>query len=443
MERIIGTMRAFATVVSLATVGPSLCAQSVAVEQHHRGVAREILKQLVETRTVTRDGTRTAADWAAQRLLQEGFPESDVHVVGPESKVGNVVARLRGNGSKRPLLLMAHLDVVEALREDWSIDPFTFLERDGFFYGRGTWDNKAGAAILITNMIRLRRERFVPDRDVIIVLTGDEETGGASLRWLLDQHRDLIDAEYALNTDAGQLTLTEGLPVAQVVQAGEKIYMTFELEVRNRGGHSSRPRKDNAIYQLVDALARLSRHHFPVNLNDATRTFFERSAELEKRSELAVAMRKVAAGDRASETVSIVEASPYYNGITRTTCVATQLSAGHAENALPQVARATVNCRILPQEGVDYVERVLRDVLNDEEIVLRRATEVVKSPVSRLTPDIIGPIERLTAQMFPDVQVVVGMSAYGTDGTHTRNAGIPTYGVSAIGMDPDDDRAHG
>ncbi|HUP00060.1 MAG TPA: M20/M25/M40 family metallo-hydrolase [Gemmatimonadota bacterium] len=408
-------------------------------------LAVEILEELVEIRTLSGSpATVEAAEALAARLRAAGFSAEDVQVTGPEPGLGNLVARYRGDGTGgAPILLMAHLDVVDARPEDWSVDPFTLTEEEGWWYGRGTTDNKAGAAMLVANFIRYRQQEFVPDRDLIIVLTADEETTSASIKWLVGEGREHIDdPAFALNTDSGGGILRDSEEAMFGVQASEKIYLTFQLEVTNPGGHSSRPTPDNAIYRLAGGLNRIAAHRFPVELNDVMRAFFERSAALEE-GQLAADMRAVAATPPDPAAAERLSESPYYNALMRTTCVATRLEAGHADNALPQTARATVNCRVLPGGSPDEIERIVAEVLADDEIAISRVNVPTASPPSPLTPDVLGPIEELAGAMWPGVPVVPLMSTGATDGLYVRNAGIPVYGVSAIFSDPDDARAHG
>ena len=416
--------------------------EALQAEGFHR-LARDLLAELLAMRTVAGTGnTVRAAEAMAAHLRHAGFPAEDVQVMGPEPGLGNLVARFRGNGSgRRPLLLIAHLDVVDALPADWSMDPFTLIERDGYFYGRGTDDNKAGVATLVASFLRLREEGFVPDRDLIMVLTADEETTGASIRWLLAEHRHLVDAELALNTDAGSGDLVNGKRVRLNLQASEKVYLSFELEVTNKGGHSSRPVPDNAIHQLAAGLTRLAAFEFPVQLNEITRAFFQQSAELET-GRVADDMKAILETPPDPQAVERLSRSPYYNANLRTTCVATMLSAGHAENALPQTARAVVNCRILPGESIEDVERTLYRVVGDDRIRISRIAEPVPSPPSPLSP-VVEPLRQLAAVHFPGVPLVPVMSTGATDGLYLRNAGIPTYGFGALFDDPDDVRAHG
>jgi acetylornithine deacetylase/succinyl-diaminopimelate desuccinylase-like protein len=409
-----------------------------------KALEREILKQLIEINTSDSAGhTPDAAKAMADRLLNAGFPATDVRVLGYNPRYQSLVARYRGRSAgKKPVLLMAHLDVVDARREDWSTDPYQFVEKDGFYYGRGTEDVKDGVAMLIANFIRYKKEGFVPDRDLIIVLTADEETSGESIRWLVAEHRDLIDAEFALNTDGGGGDYRDGKPIRFNVQAAEKVYQSFQLEVRNKGGHSSRPVPDNAIYHLARGLSRLADFQFPVRLNEVTRAFFQRGAAAELPA-VAADMRLVARSGDPAAARRLSAGSPYYNSVLHTTCVATRLFAGHADNALPQLARATVNCRIEPDEPVDSVEARLRRVVADTAIHFSRIAEAHPSPPSPLRPEVMAPIEAVAKKYWAGVPVVPEMSTGASDGLYTRNGGIPTYGVAAVFEDMNDSRAHG
>jgi len=410
-----------------------------------RALERELLKQLVEINTSdSARHTRDAAEAMARRLIAAGMPAADVQVIETTPGYACLVARYRGNGRARakPILLMAHLDVVPARREDWSFDPFEFREVEGYYYGRGTSDNKAGAATLVAAFIRYKQEGFVPSRDLVIALTGDEETSSDGIRGLLAQHRDLVDAAYALNTDAGGGDLRDGKPVAFGVQSAEKVYLSFQLEVRNKGGHSSVPEADNAIYRLAAGLGRVSQFSFPVRLNETTRAAFSQGAATQPPA-LAADMRAVAQTGDSAAARRLSAAAPFYNAQLRTTCVATRLLAGHADNALPQMARATVNCRLLPDDPPDSVEAVLTRVLADSAIHVARVAAPTLSPASPLTPEVMRPIERLVARMWPGAVIVPEMSTGATDGLYARNAGIPVYGVSAVFERIDDIRAHG
>jgi acetylornithine deacetylase/succinyl-diaminopimelate desuccinylase-like protein len=424
----------------LFAVLPSLLAAQTSDRQ---ALERDILKELVEINTSDSAGhTPESAQAMAHRLAAAGIPDSDIHVLGYEPRHQSLVARYRGrpNGLK-PILLMAHMDVVQARAEDWSFDPFVFREQDGYYYGRGSYDDKAGVAMLVAMFIRFKHEGFVPDRDLIISLSADEETTSRSTEWLVKEHRDLVDAEYALNADAGGGELRDGKPLTFLIQTAEKVFLSFQLEVRNKGGHSSRPVPDNAIYRLADGLVRLEKFTFPVRLNETTRAYFSRGAANQPAS-IAADMRAVAksADPAAARRLSV---SPHYNALLRTTCVATRLFGGHADNALPQLARATVNCRMLPDDPADSVEAVLKRVVADTAIHFSRILPPTPSPASPLRRDIVEPVERLVARMWPGAIVVPEMSTGASDGLFTRNGGIPTYGVEGIFMPPDDDRSHG
>lgn len=421
----------------------ALLGQPRAARTAAQQLARDVFEQLIEINTTESSGSATAAAQAmAARLKQAGFADSDIHVVGPDPRKQNLIVRMRGTGARRPLLLLAHLDVVEARREDWSFDPFEFLERDGYFYGRGTSDDKGMAAIWIANLIRYKQDGFTPDRDLIVALTADEEGGPLNgVDWLLAQHRALIDAEYCLNEGGGG-QLKDGRHVVNEVQASEKVFQSFRLEVKNPGGHSSLPTRDNAIYHLSEGLSRLARYEFPVKLNEVTRAFFDRMARIET-GQNAADMKAVTRTPSDADAVQRLSASPFYNALLRTTCVATRLDAGHADNALPQTARALVNCRMLPDERSEDVRATLSRVLADDKIAIAPDAPAKPSSPSPLRRDVMETIERLTQEIWPGVGVVPVMATGATDGLFLRNAGIPTYGVSGIFEDVDDVRAHG
>src|SRR5687767_7101216 len=438
-------------VALLACLGPiSLDAQtSIGSLNAHQQLARDIYKELIEINTTTDadpGGTTQAAEAMAARLRTAGFSGADVQVLSSGPRDGNLVARLRGSGAagRKPILLLAHLDVVAARREDWSMDPFTFAEKDGFYYGRGTADDKAMAAIWIANMIRMKQEGFVPDRDLIVALTADEEGGEHNgVEWLLANKRELVDAAYALNEGGGGF-LKNGKPFVHNVQAAEKVYYDFTVEVRNRGGHSSRPVKDNAIYRLADGLARLGRFDFPVMLNEVTTGYLTRLAQVEA-APTAADMRAVARNPGDTAAARRLSAHPVYNAMLRTTCVATMLEGGHALNALPQLARANVNCRVLPNHPVaDVRETLVRVIAAGDTAVKVSPTPAVRGgPPSPLADEVLRPVERLTRRMWGDIPVVPTMGTGATDGWYLRAAGIPTYGVSGLFGDMDDSRAHG
>jgi acetylornithine deacetylase/succinyl-diaminopimelate desuccinylase-like protein len=435
-------MRPFITLASsvlLALV--TLAAQRGPLDRR----AREIFRELIDINTTDSAGNVTkAAEAVAARLRAGGFPPSDVQVLGPDPRKGNLVARLRGSGARNPLLLLAHLDVVEARREDWSFDPFTFLEKDGFFYGRGTSDDKAMASILTANLMRLKEEGFRPDRDLILALTADEEGGNFNgVAWLVKNHRHLIDAELALN-EGGSGQMKNGKYLINEVQASEKVYQDFRLEARNAGGHSSRPVRDNAIYHIADALTRLERFEFSAHLSEVTRTYFERMAAFQADPKVAADMRAVAAPMPDPPAVARLSASSaYFNALMRTTCVATRLEGGHAPNALPQMAASNVNCRILPGEAPAAIRQTLEQVIADPKIAVTFVDEARPSAPSPLTPAVMTPIESMTRAIWPGVVVVPVMGTGATDGLYLRNAGIATYGIEGIFYEIDDNRAHG
>jgi len=411
----------------------------------HDALAREILKELIEINTAPSGGEMSRANEAmARRLTGAGYGASDVQLAGPDPRHQNLVATLRGRDPQaKPIVLMAHIDVVEALASDWSMAPYTLRERDGYFYGRGTTDNKGGAAVLVANMIRWKREGFVPARDLVVVLTTDEETSAAGgIIWLLAHVPALKRAEYALNTDAGGLLEVAGKPTRFFVQSSEKMYQSYRLEVTNRGGHSSIPRADNAIYALARGLSRLESFRFPVMFNEVTTETFRRMAALET-GQVAADFRAVSRGVKTGLAVDRLSADPSMNGNLRTTCVATMLAGGHAENALPQKAAATVNCRIFPGVSAREVQRTLEQVLRDTVIRVTPIDEATPSPASPLRADVMGVVERLARERWPGAVTVPIMENGATDGLYLRNAGIPVYGLSGPLFDFNDDRAHG
>ncbi len=407
-------------------------------------LARDVFRELVEIDTTDEVGSTTkAAEALAARLRAAGFPEKDVVVLTPEPRHGNLVARLRGTGARRPLLLLAHLDVVAARREDWSVDPFKFIEKDGYYYGRGTTDIKDGAALLVANMIRWKREGYRPDRDLVLALTAGEEGGdGDGVSWLLKHRRDLIDAAYCVNTDGGDFQLKDGKKRVAAVQASEKLSVNHLLETRDPGGHSSLPRPDNPIYRLARALQRIATYEFPVERSEVTRAFLERMATIETGT-LAADMKAVAGQPADPQAIGRLKTSAYHNALLRTTCVATRLEAGHANNALPQLAWAAVNCRLLPGHAPDEVLATLRGLVADERVDITILNPSAPAPPSSLEPELMAAMERVVPSLWPGVAVVPTMETGGTDGFHLRPAGIPTFGVSGVFIDMDDVRAHG
>jgi acetylornithine deacetylase/succinyl-diaminopimelate desuccinylase-like protein len=405
----------------------------------------DIYRELVEINTTDSVGdTVRAAQAMAARLRDGGFAAPDVQVLSSGPRKGNLVARLPGSGARRPLLLLAHLDVVEAKREDWDFDPFKLQQVDGYFRGRGTIDDKAMAAIFVANMIRYVQEGFKPDRDIILALTSDEELSDSphnGVRWLLQNHRDLIDAELAINEGGGG-ALRNGSPFRLAVQLAEKVYQTYQLEVTDRGGHSAAPRRDNPIYRLAEALRALAQFEFPPRLNPVTRAFFERMAAAETGA-TAEAIKALLAGSTDAAALAPLASRSDYNAQMRTTCVATMLEAGHAENALPQTARATVNCRILPTESVEEVSRTLARVIADEKVAIIPKGTAVQSPPSAANPEVMQAIAQLSVEMWPGVALNAAMSAGYTDNRWLRNAGIPAYGISGLFSDPGNNGVHG
>lgn len=407
-----------------------------------RKLTLDIYKQLIEINTTESSGNMTTATEAmAKRLIDAGFPSDDVKLLAPEPRHGNLVARLRGTGKEKPLLLLAHLDVVEAKREDWSTDPFTLVEKDGYYYARGSGDDKAMAAIWIATLIRLKQEHFVPDRDLIVALTSDEETGDYNgVSWLLQNHRDLIDAALALNEGGGG-AMKGGKYLYNGVGASEKVYITLRLEVKNPGGHSSLPREPNAIYQLSDALTRVHAYQFPIGLNEITRSYFARMASFED-GPVAADMKAFAEHDDM-EAAARLARNYVYNARMRTTCVATRLDGGHADNALPQTARATINCRVLPGEDPEGVRGQIVNAIHDPAVEVSWIDRAKPSVASPLAPAAMKPIEDVTREFWPSVIVVPLMATGASDGLYLRNAGIPTYGVSGLFGEIGESRAHG
>ena len=421
-----------------------------------RQLARDIFQQLIEINTTDSVGSTTvAAEAMAKRFLDAGFAADDVKVLGPNDRKGNLVVRYRraGTGGLKPILIIAHLDVVEARREDWTTDPFQFVEKDGYFYGRGTQDMKVSDAILVTDFIRFKREGYQPNRDIILALTADEEGGKSNgVDWLLKNHRELVDAAYALNPDAGGVTTVKGKPLNVDVEANEKLYADFELDASNPGGHSSLPVPDNAIYHIADALSRLEHAGFPFELNAITRTYFERRAALES-GEKAADMKAILRTPPDQAAISRLSKDARFNSLLHTTCVATRLTAGHANNALPQQAQAIVNCRILPGHSMEEVRQDLIRIVADPKVTVKYVDNgyrvSAQAPDSKSFPavlppaEVMQPLERVTDAMWPSAPVIPEMETGASDSVYTIAAGIPSYGVSGVALDQDDVRAHG
>jgi acetylornithine deacetylase/succinyl-diaminopimelate desuccinylase-like protein len=410
--------------------------------------ARAILRELVGIDTAEPQGNTTvAAERLAARLRAAGFSEEDVKVIGPDARHGNLVARLRGRGTARPVLFLAHLDVVAAAREDWSVDPFTLTEQGGYYYGRGTTDDKVFCAIWTAVFIELKRQNVVPAGDLILALTAGEEGGRGNtfngVRWLLEQHRLLIDAAYCINGDAGGGTYKDSKHQSFGIQTEEKTYVDFALEVVNAGGHSSRPVKDNAIYRLARALTRIDDGLvLPVTFSETTRTYLTKMAALESPA-LGADLRAVLASPPDPAALARINNDPGYNALLRTTCVATQVAGGHAPNALPQRASANINCRLLPGDGADDIRLAIEKVINDPQVTIRTAVAAGRSPAPQsIDPVVFGLLETAAHRVWPAVPVMPMMETGGTDGKELRLAGIPAYGVNHFEAD-EDHRAHG
>lgn len=412
--------------------------------------ALEIFRTSISYRTAEGHGqVPELAAYLANQFRSGGFPEEDIHVLplilesGEET--ASLVVRYRGDGSsgKKPILLVAHMDVVNALPQDWDRDPFTLVEENGFFFGRGTLDDKMGVVILTTTFLRLKKAAFVPTRDLIIAFTGDEETGMITADSLVTEHRELTDAEFALNADAGGGDLSaEGDAVAYTIQTAEKTYATFELTIRNPGGHSSAPRSDNAIYELATVLKNMESYRFPVRFNETTQQYFEAYGALTE-GEIGEAMRRFAANPDDEGATDVLARQPWTVGITRTTCIATMLKAGHAENALPQSATATVNCRIFPGVDISAVQTTLMRVAQNNALEISLLGKPTSSPPSPIREDVTEAVTAAVESRFPGTKVIPYMAPYATDGKKFRAAGIPTYGVSGLFIREEDIFAHG
>lgn len=417
-------------------------------------LARDIFRELIEINTTDSVGNiTTAAEAMAQRLRSAGFTDADLQILGPNERKKNLVVRLRGTGKHRPVLLLGHLDVVEARRGDWTTDPFKFVEKDGYFYGRGTQDMKSGDAIMVTTLMRLKQEKFRPSRDIILILTADEEGGKSNgVDWLFKHHRDLVDAEFALNHDGWSVVSSHGKPQFFNLTATEKVYSDFQLSTFNKGGHSSEPTPDNAIYQLVDGLARLQKYQFPFELNAVTRAYYEKMAGIETGSR-AADMRAMLANPPDLSAVARLSGDPLDNSILHTTCVATRLEGGHANNALPQRASANVNCRILPGHQPEAIRLEIAKVLDDPGISVKyvgdnrevrdHAPERKAYAPSALSPAIMNPLEKVVGKFWPGLPVVPTQASFATDAIYVTPYGIPTFEISGIEVDRDDVRAHG
>jgi acetylornithine deacetylase/succinyl-diaminopimelate desuccinylase-like protein len=415
------------------------------IHSEHAKKTLEIFTRIIGVETSKNLGNvPEVANYLASELRAAGFPEEDVEVV-PFGETATLIARYRGDGSsgKAPILLLGHMDVVEALEQDWERPPFELTRDDSYFYARGSDDNKFGVTQLTSTFIRLKKEGFVPNRDLIIAFSGDEESGMTTTRMLAYEREDLAKAEFALNSDAGGGDLdADGKPVVYRIQAAEKTFVTWEITVRNPGGHSSRPRPDNAIYDLADAITKIQKFKFPVRWSDMTLTFFRETGK-QLGGELGNTMIQFADNPQNKAATDRLAKESSYVGTTRTTCVVTMLRAGHAENALPQSATATVNCRVFPGVPVAAVETMLKQVVGNEVVEFRQLKEATESPVSELRPDVAAAVSKAVKTRYPDIKVIAYMESGGTDGMHFRKAGVPTWAVSGLFMNPDEMYAHG
>jgi acetylornithine deacetylase/succinyl-diaminopimelate desuccinylase-like protein len=419
----------------------------------YQKLSHDIFRQLIEINTTDSVGNvTTAAEAMAKRLREAGFAEKDIQIAGPRENKKNLVLRYHGSGARKPILFIGHLDVVEARREDWTTDPFQFVEKESYFYGRGTEDMKSGDALLVTSFIRLKKEGYVPDRDLILALTADEEGGTANgVDWLLTTHRDWVDAQYSINLDGGEFEKDKNKRLLAGLQASEKVYVDYQFESLNPGGHSSIPSPDNAIYHLSAALARLQNFSFPVHMSEITRNYFLKTAALSS-GENAEDMRAVAKEPPDAAAIARLSQVPYFSSLLHTTCVATMLTGGHAPNALPQMARANVNCRIFPGEEPEAVRKTLEQVAADPKVAVtivpvKRADGSVVAqvgvPPSPLLPEVTQAEQKTVQSLWPGLPVVPTMSTGASDGRYLRIAGIPTYGIACMFFELDDNRAHG
>jgi acetylornithine deacetylase/succinyl-diaminopimelate desuccinylase-like protein len=442
----------------------SMQAQQISpADEATRKLAIDTFKQLIEINSTDSVGSVTAAAEAmAQRFRDAGFPASDIQVLGPNDRKKNVVVRLHGSGKHKPVLLIGHLDVVEARREDWTTDPFQFIEKDGYYYGRGTSDMKDGDAIMSATLIRMKKEGYVPDRDIILAMTADEEGGTSNgVDWLLKNHRELIDAEFVLNHDGGGVLADHGKPVMMEVNATEKLYGDFVLTATNPGGHSSLPRPENAIYELANALTRIEHYQFPFELNNITRAYYEEQVKLAT-GQRAADLKAMLKTPPDMEAVARLSKDPIDNSTMHTTCVATRLSGGHANNALPQMAQANINCRIEPGHSLEEIRLQLEKVVADPKVTAPTTAPTIKVQFRENTnvlmdhgsdrhsyvppaprKDVFDPLTKIVAKMWPGIPVIPNMSTGASDGVYTNAAGMPTYCVSGEQYDRDDVRAHG
>lgn len=440
-----------ASLLSIALVLPP--ASPAQVDDHAHQLAHDIFQQLVEINTTDSVGNvTTAARAMQQRLLDAGFPKEDLFLGGPDDTKQNLVVRYRGTGAKQPILFIGHLDVVEAPREEWHTDPFKFVEKDGFYYGRGTQDMKDNDAIVVTSFILMHQQHYKPDRDLILALTAGEESGKSNgVNWLLRNHPELMKAEYVLNPDGGGVDVVDGKGISVDIDATEKLYGDFQLTTTNPGGHSSLPVPDNAIYHVADALGRLQQYQFPFQLNAVTRAYFQRLSTLET-GQNAADMKTILQPDPDKAAVARLSANPEWNSMLHTTCVATRFDAGLANNALPQRAQAIVNCRVLPGYTLEQIRQQLIGIFADPNVTVRYvesdgtvldvAPEKKQLPPAPLNPQIMNAMDQLAAKMWPGAPVIPTMATGASDSVYTMAIGMPSYGISGIAIETNDVRAH-
>ncbi|HEX5235388.1 MAG TPA: M20/M25/M40 family metallo-hydrolase [Silvibacterium sp.] len=437
------------SIVLLATALPGIAQTG---EQGHQ-LARDIFQQLIEINTTDSVGNvSTATKAMEQRFLGAGFPKQDLFLGGPNDRKQNLVVRYHGTGAKQPILFICHIDVVEAPRAEWQTDPFKFVEKDGFYYGRGTQDMKDNDAILVASFILMRQEHYKPDRDLILALTADEEGGKSNgVDWLVKNHPELIKAEYVLNPDGGGVDLVDGKPVDVTVDATEKLYGDYQLTTTNPGGHSSLPVPDNAIYHVADALGRLQQYQFPFELNPVTRAYFEKLSTL-KTGQKASDMKAILQPEPDKAAIARLSTDPEWNSMMHTTCIATRFNAGLANNALPQRAQAIVNCRILPGYTLEQIRQQLIGIFADPKVTVRYMTDAgevfdtapdrKQQPPAPLNPEVMDAVRQISAKMWPGAPVIPTMATGASDSIYTMAAGMPSYGISGIALETNDIRAH-
>jgi acetylornithine deacetylase/succinyl-diaminopimelate desuccinylase-like protein len=456
-------IRTLCSLAAIAIVVAGLCGRPSSAQtplitptsSEDRAAAIAIFKQLIEINTTdTPLGNVTTGTEAMQkRFLDAGFAANDVHLLGPNPRKQNLVVRIKGTGTGKPVLFLCHMDVVEALPKDWHTDPFKFVEKDGYYYGRGTQDMKESDAALVATFLRLHREGYKPARDLVLALTADEESGSYNgAEWLVQNHRDLVDAAFVINPDSGGIELENGKAVVADVEATEKVYADFQVTAINPGGHSSRPRPDNAIYELTSALNKLAAYSFPFELNGVTRSYFEALSKQESGQTVAD-IHAILATPLDLAAAARLSAEPGFNSNFRTTCVATRLAAGHANNALAQTAQANVNCRIFPGHSPEQIRQQLIELFSDAKLSVMYVSDtgvVAETAPERKAivpppplPEVFEPLTALVTAIWPGTPVSPVMENGASDSIYFAQAGIPTYGFSAIALERGDDRAHG